>query len=85
MRFAYSYLLWLLLVVPPALAIFFWWAWRKRQWLMTQFIQARLLPALTIGLSPRRQKIGSGKLGGRQGPRAGAGSQRTKSQAAASL
>ena len=50
-------MLWLLLVLPPALLAFFWWAWRTRQRLMTQFIQARLLSALTVGISARRQKI----------------------------
>ena len=36
---------------------FFWWSWRKRQQLVTQFIQARLLPALTVGISPARLKL----------------------------
>lgn len=50
-------LLWLLLVIPPALIAFFWWAGRQRQKLLTQFIEARLLPALTIGISQRRRKF----------------------------
>jgi Ca-activated chloride channel family protein len=57
MRFEHPNLLWLLLVVPPALAAFFWRAMRSRQKLLTQFVQARLLPALTVGVSPTRQKI----------------------------
>src|SRR5437762_7702718 len=57
MSFGNSQMLWLLLVIPPALLAFFWWAWRQRQALMTQFIQARLLSGLTIGISTRRQKI----------------------------
>jgi len=57
MRFANPQLLWFLLVLPPAMLAFFWWSWRSRQRLMTQFIQARLLPALTVGISPTRQKI----------------------------
>jgi Ca-activated chloride channel family protein len=57
MRFENQNLLWLLLVLPPALAAFLWWALRQRQKLLTQFIQARLLPALTVGISPTRQKI----------------------------
>jgi Ca-activated chloride channel homolog len=57
MNFANPHLLWLLLVLPPALIAFFWWSWRKRQMLATQFIQARLLPALTVGISTGRQKI----------------------------
>ncbi len=62
MRFAHPQLLWLLLVIPPALLVFFWWAWRKRQQLLGQFIRARLLSALTVGLSPVRQKIRAGCL-----------------------
>src|SRR5258708_5108243 len=57
MSFAHPYILWLLLVFPPALVVFFWWSWRKRQALMTLFIQSRLLPGLISGLSPARQKI----------------------------
>ena len=57
MTFANPYLLWLLLVLTPAMIAFFWWSWRKRQMLATQFIQARLLPALTVGISTARQKI----------------------------
>lgn len=56
MTFAYGHILWLLLVIPPLLAGFFWWAWRERQRLMAQFIQARLLPSLISGVSPTRQK-----------------------------
>lgn len=51
MKFDHPQLLWLLLVLPPALLAFLWWASRKRDRLLAQFIQARLLPELTIGLS----------------------------------
>ena len=61
MRFAQPYLLWLLLVLP-ALALFFWWASRQRQRLLAQFIQVRLLSALTVGISPARRKIRFGCL-----------------------
>ena len=37
--------------------LFFWWSARTRRTLMTQFIQARLLPVLTTGISPTREKI----------------------------
>lgn len=57
MTFDHLHLLWLLLVFPPALLAFFWWSWRKRQALAAQFIQARLLSGLTVGISTRRQKI----------------------------
>src|SRR5437899_3517291 len=49
-------ILWFLLVLPVGLIAFFVWSWRKHQLLMAQFIQARLLPSLTVGISPRRQK-----------------------------
>ncbi len=57
MRFEHPQILWLLLVLPPVLAVFFWWALRSRQKLLAQFIQARLLATLTVGISPARQKI----------------------------
>ncbi len=57
MRFEHPNLLWLLLVIPPALLAFFWWAMRSRQKLLVQFIEARLLSQLTVGISPARQKI----------------------------
>jgi Ca-activated chloride channel homolog len=62
MTFANPKMLWLLLVLPPALLAFFWWSGRVRQNLLTQFIQARLLPTLTIGISTTRQKIRLGCL-----------------------
>src|ERR1035441_9178004 len=62
MQFESSHLLWLLLVLPPALALFFWQAARRRQQLLEQFIQARLLSTLTVGISPTRQKIRFGCL-----------------------
>jgi len=55
--FANPHILWLLLALPPALLAFFWWAGRKRQQLLAQFIQARLLPSLTVGISATRQRI----------------------------
>jgi Ca-activated chloride channel family protein len=57
MNFAHPTILWLLLIFPAGLGAFFWWSLRERHRLMTQFIQARLLPNLTSGLSPARQKI----------------------------
>jgi Ca-activated chloride channel family protein len=62
MTFANPNMLWLLLVFPPALLLFLWWSWRRRQELRTQFIQARLLPGLIVGLSPGRQKARQGCL-----------------------
>jgi Ca-activated chloride channel family protein len=57
MRFEHPNLLWLLLVVPPGLALFFWWRERARQKLLAQFVESRLLASLTVGLSPTRRKI----------------------------
>src|SRR5450755_1738879 len=57
MQFGSKYILWLLLVVPPALTLFFWWGERARRQLLTQFIEARLLSSLTVGISPARRKI----------------------------
>ena len=57
MNFAHSQILWLLLVLLPALWAFFWWSGRVRQKLLAAFIDARLLSTLTTGVSPLRQKI----------------------------
>src|SRR5208283_2283919 len=57
MRFEHPNLLWLLLVLPPVLLLFFRLAGRARQQRLEQFIQARLLSALTVGISPARRKI----------------------------
>ena len=56
MRFEHPNILWLLLVIPPALAAFFWWSERVKQKLLTQFVEPRLLAQLTVGLSPRRRQ-----------------------------
>ena len=56
MRFEYPHLLWLLLVIPPALAAFLWWGEGVKQKLLVQFVEARLLESLTVGLSPTRRK-----------------------------
>lgn len=57
MQFAHPQLLWLLLVIPPGLVAFYWWAGRQRQELMEGFIQARLLPGLVSGISTIRRKL----------------------------
>jgi len=62
MNFASPQILWLLLLIPPALLAFFWWSWRVRRRLMAQFIQSRLLAGLVAGVSPRRQKIRAGLI-----------------------
>ena len=55
MHFAQPHLLWLMLPTLVLLGWFLVWTWRKRQQLMTRFIQARLLPGLTVRLAPRRE------------------------------
>jgi len=57
MRFEHPQILWWLLVLPPLLAGLFWWSQRVRQKLLAQFVHARLLATLTVGLSPARRKI----------------------------
>jgi Ca-activated chloride channel family protein len=56
MQFEHPHLLWFLLLVAPALVAFFWWAARARRNLIEQFITARLLNALTVGVSIKRQR-----------------------------
>ena len=63
MRFEHPQILWLLLVIPPALLAFFWWAMRSRQKLLAQFIRGAVACRhLTVGISPARQKIRFGCL-----------------------
>jgi len=57
MRFEHPNLLWLLIPAVPALIAFFWWTWRTKKRLISQFVQSRLLPNLTVGVSTTRQKI----------------------------
>ena len=57
MRFEHLQIFWLLLVIPPVLVFLFWFANRQKQKLLAQFISARLLPVLTRGISPARQKL----------------------------
>jgi Ca-activated chloride channel family protein len=49
-------MLWLLVILVLPLIGFLWWAWRKRQQLISQFISERLLAHLKVGVSPARQK-----------------------------
>jgi Ca-activated chloride channel homolog len=56
MQFAHSKMLALLGITLPLLSLFFWWSWRKRQFLVSQFVRSRLLAHLTVGLSRPVQK-----------------------------
>src|SRR5260221_7629325 len=62
MRFEYGKLLWLLLLVLPSLAVFFWWASRAKRRLLDRFVNPRLLGQLMSGMSPRLQKMRSAFL-----------------------
>lgn len=57
MIFEHPQILWLLLVLPAVLVLFFWWGERAKQKLLAQFIEARLLTQLTVGISPGRRKL----------------------------
>lgn len=57
MNFANPDMLWALALVGPLLIAFFWWSRNKRRWLISQFVQSRLLASLTVGVSARRQLI----------------------------
>ncbi len=62
MNFAAPIYLWIAFAAVPLLVWFFWWAWRTKQHLLTQFIRARLLSSLTVGLSRERQIVRMGLL-----------------------
>jgi Ca-activated chloride channel family protein len=57
MKFAQPQFLWVLLLALPLVTGFFYWSWRVKQKLIRQFVQARLLSTLTVGVSPGRQKF----------------------------
>ena len=63
MNFANKPMLTLMAVVLPLLGLFFWWSWRRRKKLMSEFVQSKLLSELTIGLSERRRLIRKVLLG----------------------
>lgn len=44
-------------VLLPILGCFLVWAWRRKQRLVGQFVQSKLLSTLTIGVSLQRQKL----------------------------
>ncbi|MGV3773066.1 MAG: vWA domain-containing protein [Verrucomicrobiales bacterium] len=55
MMFGNPRALWLMLVTMVLLTIFLWWAWRKKQELIRQFVHTRLFDQLTFGVSPKLQ------------------------------
>jgi Ca-activated chloride channel family protein len=56
MSFAAPFMLWLLVFLVLPLIAFLFWTWRVKQKLITQFIAARLLEQLKVGVNPSRQK-----------------------------
>ena len=61
-HFGNSQLLWLTAFIVPLLGLFFWWAWRRRARLLTQFIHSKLIDQLTLGLSHGRRLAKLGLL-----------------------
>src|SRR3954467_2089886 len=57
MRFEHPDLLWLLVLVVPGLAAFFWWSWREKRRVLDRFVNPRLLGQLISGVSPALQKL----------------------------
>jgi len=64
MKFANPHILWLLPVLPALVLLFLWWSNRTRKRLLSRFVQARLLPELTVGISKRRQRARAVLLAG---------------------
>ncbi|MCC7376789.1 MAG: VWA domain-containing protein [Verrucomicrobiales bacterium] len=56
MSFAHPSVLWGAAVLLPLLALFFFWSWRTRRRLISEFVPARLQETLTLGVSPRRAR-----------------------------
>ena len=57
MQFAKPNWLWTSLMLLPILGLFLLWAWTARKRLVSRFVPPRLLALLTVGVSPRRQKL----------------------------
>src|SRR5580658_2843162 len=57
MRCEHPQVLWLAVAAVPVLAGFLYWSWRVKQKLVLQFVHARLLSSLTLGVSRAREKI----------------------------
>ncbi len=57
MNFAHPRVLWFGVALLPLLAVFFWYTWRKRQELISLFVQNKALAQLALGVSIPRQKL----------------------------
>jgi Ca-activated chloride channel family protein len=56
-RCEHPQVLWLAAAAVPALAGFLFWSWRVKTKLALQFVHARLLSSLTVGVSAAREKV----------------------------
>ena len=59
MEFAEPQWMQLAAALTPLMAVFLFWAWRRRQSALSLFIRSRLLDELTVGVSRRRQQLKS--------------------------
>ena len=50
------------LLLVPAAALFFWWAFRERERALATFVEAALLPTVVPDLDRRRRRIRAGLL-----------------------
>ena len=57
MRFEHPHILWLLLLIAPAIPAFFWWSAREKRRLLDRLIHPRLREQLLAGASSRLQTI----------------------------
>lgn len=57
MRFANPEWMWVSASLALALGLFLVWSWHVRKRLVARFVPPRLLALLTVGVSPRRQKL----------------------------
>jgi Ca-activated chloride channel family protein len=55
--FEHAKVLWVAAMVVPLLALFLWGTWRRRQALIRQFVQHKMLAQLSLGSSAGRQKL----------------------------
>ncbi|MCS7336698.1 MAG: VWA domain-containing protein [Verrucomicrobiae bacterium] len=64
MRFGNPHMLWLLLVLPPAVLVFLWRANKAKESALARFVEPRLLNELLAGASRLRRQIRYGLLTG---------------------
>ena len=57
MNFAHPKVIWISAILLPLLGLFLWATWRKRQSLIREFVQHKVLAQQTLGVSFGRQKL----------------------------